>query len=184
MLPNPEEHHRYTRGMDHTDQRTHHIAHRIAFRDDEPIQPASTTFLIHELSREISRLGHRIGSHERLSDHEDLIRIRQLPELGERRHEPCIIMPPSRRVDEHDIERQIVRRRGRRLRGESHRLLGYDGRVLPVALLEEFHVTYVLAAGEFREVADVHAELLHGSRAEGVGCADEDAVGVLEEEVR
>ena len=100
MLANAQEDHWNTCRMNHADQCTHHVTHSVALADNKSIQsPSRAKALV-----EVTCLGDRVRTHECLAHHEDLVRLRQLPEFLERRHEPLIVMPPSRSINEHYIE--------------------------------------------------------------------------------
>lgn len=108
-----------------------------------------------------------------LADHENLVRLRKLGKLLERRHEALVVVPAASRVDEDDVEALVG--------GMGDCVLCDGGGVLAVALLVELDLA-ALAGGELLEVADVDGELLDGAGAEGVSGGDEDLVLVLQEE--
>jgi hypothetical protein len=169
MLPGPQKDHRNPRRMHHTHQRAHHIAHSITLANDKPIQLPTRA----KTGVEIARLRDGIGAHQRLAHHEDFIGVCELGELFETGHEALVIVPAAGGVDENDVEAVFLRVRDS---------VGCDVcRVLAVALFEEVDFASFSFA-EFLQVLDVHAQLLDGAGAEGVGGGDEDAVVVLQEE--
>ena len=123
---------------------------------------------------EIPRLRDAIRPHQRFPNHEDLVRVRQLRELLQIRHQPRVVVPAPRRVDKHDVE--LLRGRVR------DGIFGNIGGVLAVALLEKLDLATALALRELLEVAGVNPQLLHSAGAEGVAGGDEDLEIVLEEE--
>ena len=170
MLPHPQEHDRDARRVHHADQAPHHIPHRVALADDEAIQVPPGP----ERRVEVSRLRHAVRAHERLAHHEDLVRLRQLRELLQIRHQARVVVAAAGGIDEHDVEAV----RGRVRDG----VLSDVGGILTVALLEELDLAAALALRELLKVAGVHAQLLDGAGAEGVAGGDEDLEVVLEEE--
>lgn len=80
MLPNAEENHRDTGGVHHTDQAAYHVAHRVAFADNEAVQLAGGP----ESCVEAARLRHAVATHERLAYHEDLVGFGECSEFLER----------------------------------------------------------------------------------------------------
>lgn len=156
--------------MHHAHQTSDHITHRVALADDETIQapPASKGGV------EVARLGHAVGAHERLANHENLVRLCQLGEFFQRRHEPGIVVAAAGGVDEHDVK--VLRG------GIRDGIFGDVGGVFAVAFLEELDTASAFARGEFLEVAGVHTQLFHGAGAEGVAGGDENFEVVLEKE--
>lgn len=169
MLPRPQEQHRYPRRMHHADQRAHHVAHRIAFADHEPIEPSPRT----KRRIEVPRLRHRVRPDERLAHHQDLIRLRELGELLERRHQTLVVVPAAGGVDKHDVEAACG--------GVRDGVFGDVGRVFAVALFVQLDAA-AFARGELLEVAGVHAQLFDGAGPEGVARGDQDAEFVLQQE--
>jgi len=169
MLPRPQKQNRNPRRVHHANQRTHHIAHRIALTNHEPIQPPPRP----KRGVEVSRLRHRVRPDQRLAHHQDLIRARQLGELLERRHQALVVVAAAGGVDEHDVEAARS--------GVRDGVAGDVGRVLAVALFVQLDAA-ALARRELLQVAGVHAQLLDGAGAEGVAGGDEDAEAVLEQE--
>ena len=135
MLAHPQKHHRRPRRMNHADQTAHHIPHRVALADDKPVQPPRTAKRLVETPR----LRHAIRPHQRFPDHQDLIRIGELSEFLQRGHQACVVVSPSRRVDEHHVE--AVRRR------VCHCVFGDVGCVFAVAFFVELDAASALSLG-------------------------------------
>jgi hypothetical protein len=169
MLSGSQEDHRDARCVHHANQRTNHITHGITLTNNKAIKlPACTKTTI-----EIPRLRHAIRTHKRLTDHENLIRIRQFRKLLQRTHQSSIIMSPARCINQHNVEAILLRM--------SHSISSDVSCIFTVSLFEQIDFA-ALALAEFLEVADVDAQLLDSAGAERVGCGDEDAVVVLEQE--
>lgn len=104
----------------------------------------SETYLgVHELLREIARLSHTVRPDQRLANHKDLIRIRELPELGQGAHEPRVVVPPSSGVDEDDIVQHLCALS--LVLRERHSVPCDSCRVLAVPLFEDLDFAYSLA---------------------------------------
>jgi hypothetical protein len=169
VLPCPEEHDGDTSRVHHADQRADHVSHRIGLRYNEAVQlPARA-----ETRVEIPCLRNRVCAHQRLAHHEYLVWIRELAKLLQRRHEPLVVVPSPRSIDQDDIEPVLL--------GVLHRVGRNVRRVLAVALLEDVHAA-ALALRQFLQVPHVHTQLLDGAGAERVGGGDEHAVVVLQQE--
>lgn len=80
MLPDAKENDGDAGGMHHADQTAHHIANRVAFADDEPIQLAGGS----KRCVETARLRHTVAAHECLAHHQDLVRFGERGEFLER----------------------------------------------------------------------------------------------------
>lgn len=156
--------------MHHAHQHAHHLAHRITFTDDEPIE----TPLGSKRRVEGARLHDAVGAHERLAHHEDLIRPGQFGEFLEAGHEARVVVAAAGGVDEDDVEVVVF--------GVRDGVAGDVGGVFAVALFVEFDAAEVFAVGEVFEVAGVDAELFDGAGAEGVAGRDQEGEVVLEEE--
>ena len=155
--------------MHHTNQRADHIPYRIAFTNHEAIKAPSRAKAVVE----IPRLSHAVRPDQSLANHEDLVRLSQLRELLERRHEPLVVVPPPGRIDQHDAEPAFCR--------ERHGVRGDVRGVFAVPALEQLDLA-ALALAQLLQIPHVHAQLLHGAGAERVGGGDEHAVVVLEQE--
>jgi hypothetical protein len=156
--------------MHHAHKRADHVTDGIALGDDEAIKAAARP----KTAVEVARLRDAIGADEGLADHEDLVRVGEGAELGQRRHEARVVVAAASRVDEDDVKPRLL--------SVCDGVGGDVSRVLAVALFEQVDVPRAGAGGQFLQVAHVDAQLLDGARAEGVCSGDEDAVVVLEEE--
>lgn len=170
MLPDAEENDGDTGGMHHADQAAYHVANRVAFADDETVQPTGGP----KRRVEAACLRHAVASHECLTDHEDLVRFGECGEFLERRHESGIVVATSRGVDQYDVEflRCCVR----------HGVLGDVGRVFAITLFVQLDFAAAFPLGEFLKVPGVYTELLNSTRAEGVARRDEEGEIILEKE--
>lgn len=120
--------------MHHTNQRAHHITHRIRLADDKPVQvPAGP-----EGGVEVSGLGDGIGADEGLADHEDLVRVGEFAEFLERGHEARVVVSSSSSVDEDDVESVLL--------GVDDGVSGDVGRILSVAFFEKVDFAALTAA--------------------------------------
>lgn len=139
-----------------------------------------TYLRINEFFGEVPRLGNRVGADECFADHENLVWVCELAELGQRAHESRVVVSASCGVDEDYVVEHLA------LSGVGcvyHSIAGNGGCVFAIPLLKQIDGADLLATAELAEVANVHAELLDGARTESVCCYDKDAQLVLEEEV-
>ena len=115
----------------------------------------SRTYLrVHEFLRKVPRLRDRVGAHQRFADHENLVRVRQLAEFGQRAHQSGIVVSASRGVDEHNVVQHLALAG---VGGVYHGVAGNGSCILAVALLEQVDGTDLLATAELAEVAHVYA---------------------------
>jgi hypothetical protein len=115
--------------MHHAHKRADHVTNGIAFRNDKPIKPAPRP----KTPIEVARLRDAISADEGLTDHENLVWVRECAELGQRRHEARVVVAAASRVDEDDVETRLL--------GVRDGVGGDVGGVFAVALFEQVDLT-------------------------------------------